>query len=58
MKSKELIRLIARLGGTFREAKGSHLFVRLNGRTSVIPRHNKELPIGLLKSIKKDLGIE
>jgi len=31
------------LGATFEPAKGSHLRVRLNGKTSILPMHSKDL---------------
>jgi mRNA interferase HicA len=55
---KELKRELASLGATFKEAKGSHLKVLLNGKQSVIPMHNKDLPIGTLKAIRKQLGLK
>ena len=58
MNSNELKRWLAKQGATFAPGKGSHLKVYLNGRQSVIPMHGKkELGIGLLKAIKKQLGI-
>jgi len=41
--SKEFKRWLAALGATFKEGKGSHLKVYLNGKQSVLPMHNAEL---------------
>jgi mRNA interferase HicA len=43
MTSKELKRWLANLGATFKQGKGSHLKVYLNGRQTVIPMHSKDL---------------
>ena len=57
MKSSEFKRWLAELGATFTSGKGSHLKVQLNGRQSILPMHNKELGTGLVKAIKKQLGL-
>jgi mRNA interferase HicA len=53
VKSSEFKRWLAAQGATFRPAKGSHLKVELNGKTSFLPMHSKELKTGLVVSIKK-----
>jgi mRNA interferase HicA len=58
MKSTELKRWLAKQGATFEPAKGSHFKVYLNGKQSVIPMHNKELPTGTVEGIKKQLGLK
>jgi mRNA interferase HicA len=46
-------------GCSFGSQKGSHLKVYLDGKQSVLPMHGKkELGTGLVKAIKKQLGIE
>jgi mRNA interferase HicA len=58
MTSKELRRELAALGATFKPGKGSHFRVELNGKFSVIPMHNKDLPKGTLFAIRKQLGLK
>ncbi|WP_118136626.1 type II toxin-antitoxin system HicA family toxin [Oceanicella sp. SM1341] len=62
MNSKELEKLLRRLGATFENHKGGsgHRTVRLNGKTSQLPRHGsrKELGTNLVEKIKKDLGVK
>jgi mRNA interferase HicA len=59
LRAKDLKRKLAALGATFEWGKGSHLRVILNGRKSVIPMHSsRELGIGLLRAIERDLGIK
>ena len=58
MKSSEFKRWLAAQGAVFENAKGSHLKVILNGKTSYLPMHSKDLGTGLVQSIKKQLGIK
>jgi mRNA interferase HicA len=58
MKSAEFMRWLAQQGATFKEAKGSHMKVYLNGRMSILPMHAKELKTGLVEAIKKQLGLK
>jgi mRNA interferase HicA len=58
MKSSEMKRWLTKQGATFETGKGSHLLVFLSGRRSILPMHNKELSDGVLKSIKKQLGLK
>lgn len=58
MKSSEFKRWLTEQGASFRPGKGSHLKVILNGKQSVLPMHNKELGTGLVKAIKKQLGLK
>lgn len=56
--SKELKRELAALGATFKAGNGSHLKISLNGKNSVLPMHNKDLPGGTLLAIRKQLGLK
>jgi mRNA interferase HicA len=58
MKSSEFKRWLARQGATFTAAKGSHFHVHLNGKQSIIPMHQKDLPTGTVEAIKKQLGLK
>jgi mRNA interferase HicA len=58
MKSNEFKRWLSSQGATFKQEKGSHLKVTLNGKNSVLPMHNKELGTGLVQAIKKQLGLK
>jgi mRNA interferase HicA len=58
MTSKELRRELTALGATFKPAKGSHLKVFLNGKMSIIPMHSRDLPVGTLNAIRKQLGLK
>jgi mRNA interferase HicA len=60
MNSDQFRRWLAKHGCTFEPAKGGHLRVRLGDRVSFLPQHGgkKQLKTGLMRSIKKDLGLE
>ncbi len=58
IKPKQLIRVLRKLGFEERDAEGSHVFFRhLDGRTTVIPVHNKEISKGLLRKILNDIQL-
>lgn len=59
MTSQEFKRWLAGLGCTFAPGKGGHLKVYRGAKMSVLPMHGKqkELGVGLVKSIKKQLGL-
>jgi mRNA interferase HicA len=58
VKSSEFKRWLAAQGAVFTPAKGSHLRVELNGKTSILPMHAKDLKKGLVEAIKKQLGLK
>lgn len=39
------------------QASGSHLKLRLNGRTTVIAMHPGDMPTGTMRKVLKDLGL-
>ena len=63
MTSSVLLRAIRRLASrrgwplAEREGKGSHLIVRLNGRSTTVPRHRGDLPAGTIRAILRQLRI-
>jgi mRNA interferase HicA len=59
LTSNELKRWLERQGCTFEPGKGSHLKVRLGGRSTSLPMHGKkELGKGIVNAIKKQLGLK
>ncbi|WP_459672805.1 type II toxin-antitoxin system HicA family toxin [Acidisoma sp. 7E03] len=64
MKSDELLRILrrraSRLGLRHEEAagRGSHLKLWHGAARTVVPMHRQDLPIGTLKAILKQLGLE
>jgi mRNA interferase HicA len=62
VNSRELKRWLATQGCTFESKKSGsgHLIVRRGQRKSVLPMHGgrKELGLGLVNKIKRDLGLK
>jgi mRNA interferase HicA len=60
MKSSEFQRRLKSRGATFDRSRGngSHMYVTLNGKTSVMPTHKTEIPTGTVENIKKQLGLK
>jgi len=58
VKSSEFKRWLEKQGATFQPGKGSHFHVLLNGRKSILPMHSKDLGVGLVATIKKQLGLK
>jgi len=58
IKPKKLIKILLQLGFKERDAEGSHLFFKhADGRTTVVPVHNRELSRGLLRKILNDVQL-
>lgn len=58
IKPKNLIKIIHKLGFQQRDAQGSHIFFKhADGRTTVIPVHNKDVSKGLLRKILNDIEL-
>ena len=58
IKPKKLIRILISIGFVERDAQGSHVFFRhKDGRTTVMPIHNRELSKGLLRKILTDVQL-
>ena len=58
IKPKQLVKILIVLGFTKRDAEGSHVFfAHLDGRTTVVPMHNRVLSKGLLRKILNDIQI-
>jgi len=58
IKPKRLIKILMKLGFSERDAEGSHVFLKHeDGRTTVVPMHNRELSKGLLRKIINDIQL-
>lgn len=58
MKDKDLLNLLKKNGWTVVRINGSHHVLQKNGKTTVVPLHGKDVPIGLLNSILKETGLK
>ena len=58
VKQSEFVRWLKQNGATFEEGT-NHTKVRLNGKTSFLPRHpSKELKAGLVEGVKKQHNLK
>jgi predicted RNA binding protein YcfA (HicA-like mRNA interferase family) len=63
MKAADLLRRLHRLATTRgweiveTQGAGSHLKIRLNGRTTVIAMHRADMPGGTFRKVLRDLGL-
>jgi len=60
MNSREFQRWLKGKGAQFDRSrgKGSHMSITLNGKTTVMPTHCKELRTSTVESIKCQLGLK
>jgi predicted RNA binding protein YcfA (HicA-like mRNA interferase family) len=58
IKGVKFIKILKKLGFMERDAEGSHVFFKhTDGRTTVVPIHNKDISKGLLRKILNDIQI-
>ena len=58
IKPNQLVKILFFLGFKKRDAEGSHVFfAHSDGRTTVVPIHNRELSKGLLRKILNDIQL-
>ena len=53
----ELVRIMKKRGWMETRVHGSHHVMVKDGKTEIIPCHNKDMPKGLEKSIRKRIGL-
>lgn len=58
MKDKDLLKLLEKNGWSVARINGSHHVLQKDGKTTVIPLHGKDVPIGLLNSILRETGLK
>jgi len=57
IKSKEVVKILQQEGFEIRRQSGTHIIMRKNELTVVVPIHKNIIPIGTLKSIEKQAKI-
>ena len=57
IKSRDVIKILEKRGFEVKRQSGTHVILINNGRLVVVPVHHKTIPIGTLKSIEKQSGI-
>lgn len=58
MKDKDLLNLLKKNGWKIARINGSHHVLQKDGKTTVVPIHGKDVPIGLLNKILKETGLK
>jgi len=58
IKSKEVIKILQRHGFEIDRQSGTHVIMKKENKTVVIPVHRETIPIGTLKSIEKQSGLK
>jgi len=59
LKPKAVVKLLEENGFILTRQRGSHaLFKHQDGRSTTVPLHNRELPIGTLRAISKQAKVD
>lgn len=58
IKSKEVVKILKKFGFEIDRQSGTHVILKKDEKTVVVPVHKETMPIGTLKSIEKQSGIE
>lgn len=58
MKDKDLLNLLKKEGWEVVRISGSHHILQKGEKTTVVPVHGKDVPVGLLNRILKEAGLK
>lgn len=58
IKSKEVLKILQKQGFEIKRQSGTHVILRKENKTVVVPIHREVMPIGTLKSIEKQSGVD
>ena len=58
IKSKEVLRILQKQGFEIKRQSGTHIILRKENKTVVVPVHREIMPAGTLKSIEKQSGVD
>lgn len=58
IKSKEVLKILQQQGFEIKRQSGTHVVLRKEEKTVVVPVHRETMPIGTLKSIEKQSGVD
>ena len=58
IKAREVIKLLENNGFQIKRQSGTHIILRKNEKTVVVPIHKPVIPIGTLKSIERQSGLD
>ena len=57
IRSKDVIKILEQNGFQIKRQSGTHIILRNNGKIVVVPVRHKTIPVGTLKSIEKQSGV-
>ena len=57
-RAREVIKLLESKGFQIKRQSGTHVILRKEERTVVVPIHKPVIPIGTLKSIERQSGLD
>ncbi|HLC77679.1 MAG TPA: type II toxin-antitoxin system HicA family toxin [Candidatus Nanoarchaeia archaeon] len=57
IKSREVVKILQKQGFEIKRQSGTHVILRKEEKTVVVPIHKETMPIGTLKSIEKQSGV-
>ncbi|MEK6889465.1 MAG: type II toxin-antitoxin system HicA family toxin [Nanoarchaeota archaeon] len=57
IKTRDVIKILEQNGFRINRQTGTHLIMRKDNITTVVPTHKDRIPIGTLKSIEKQSGV-
>ena len=58
IKSREVLKILQKQGFKIRRQSGTHIILRKDNKTVIVPIHREVMPIGTLKSIEKQSGVD
>ena len=58
IKSKEIVKILQKFGFIIDGQSGTHVILKKDEKTAVVPVHRETMPIGTLKNIEKQSGIK
>jgi len=58
IKSREVLKILQKQGFEIRRQSGTHIILRKDNKTVIVPIHREVMPIGTLKSIEKQSGVD
>jgi predicted RNA binding protein YcfA (HicA-like mRNA interferase family) len=57
IKSKEVVKILQRQGFKIDRQSGTHIIMKKENQTVVVPVHKETIPIGTLKSIERQANV-
>ncbi len=58
IKSKEVVKILQKQGFQIDRQSGTHVIMKKDNKTVVVPVHKETIPIGTLKSIERQANVK